>query len=64
LARFELADKGTRFLDEVGDIPPELHPKLLRVLQRQEFERLGVVARSEVETGVRQVGNQRQVTLN
>src|SRR6202035_5383400 len=39
--RFELADKGTLFLDEAGDIPPELQPKLLRVLQEQEFERLG-----------------------
>jgi formate hydrogenlyase transcriptional activator len=41
LGRFELADKGTLFLDEVGDIRPELQPKLLRVLQEQEFERLG-----------------------
>jgi formate hydrogenlyase transcriptional activator len=41
LGRFELADKGTLFLDEVGDIPPSLQPKLLRVLQEQEFERLG-----------------------
>lgn len=39
--RFELADGGTLFLDEVGDIPPELQAKLLRVLQEQEFERLG-----------------------
>ncbi len=39
--RFELADKGSLFLDEVGDIPLELQAKLLRVLQEQEFERLG-----------------------
>jgi len=41
LGRFEMADKGTLFLDEVGDIPPALQPKLLRILQEQEFERLG-----------------------
>jgi formate hydrogenlyase transcriptional activator len=41
LGRFELANKGTLFLDEVGDIPVELQAKLLRVLQEQEFERLG-----------------------
>lgn len=41
IGRFEMADKGTLFLDEVGDIPLELQAKLLRVLQDQEFERLG-----------------------
>src|SRR5881296_96476 len=41
IGRFELADGGTLFLDEVGDIPFDLQPKLLRVLQEQEFERLG-----------------------
>jgi len=41
IGRFEMADKGTLFLDEVGDIPSALQPKLLRILQEQEFERLG-----------------------
>jgi len=39
--RFELADRGSLFLDEIGDIPLELQPKLLRAVQEQEFERLG-----------------------
>src|SRR5271163_5301116 len=41
IGRLELADQGTLFLDEVGDIPLELQPKLLRVLQDRQFERLG-----------------------
>jgi formate hydrogenlyase transcriptional activator len=49
IGRFELADKGTVFLDEVGDIPPALQPKLLRVLQEQEFERLGCTRTHRVD---------------
>jgi formate hydrogenlyase transcriptional activator len=49
IGRFELADKGTLFLDEVGDIPPALQPKLLRVLQEQEFERLGSTRTNQVD---------------
>jgi formate hydrogenlyase transcriptional activator len=49
IGRFELADKGTLFLDEVGDIPPSLQPKLLRVLQEQEFERLGSARTHQVD---------------
>lgn len=41
IGRLELADRGSLFLDEVGDIPPEIQPKLLRALQEREFERLG-----------------------
>lgn len=46
IGRFEMADKGTLFLDEVGDIPPTLQPKLLRVLQEQELETPGQRAHS------------------
>ena len=49
VGRFELAHQGTLFLDEVGDIPPELQPKLLRVLQEQEFERLGSTKTIQVD---------------
>ena len=49
IGRFEMADKGTLFLDEVGDIPPALQPKLLRVLQEQEFERLGGTRTHQVD---------------
>lgn len=53
IGRFELAHKGTLFLDEVGDIPLELQPKLLRILQEQEFERLG--STRTIKTDVRLV---------
>ncbi len=52
IGRFELADGGTLFLDEVGDIPLELQPKLLRVLQEQEFERLGATRTRRVDVRV------------
>jgi formate hydrogenlyase transcriptional activator len=49
IGRFELAHRGTLFLDEVGDLPASLQPKLLRVLQEQEFERLGSNQTSRVD---------------
>jgi DNA-binding NtrC family response regulator len=52
IGRFELANKGTLFLDEIGDIPLELQPKLLRVLQEQEFERLGSTRTQRVDVRV------------
>jgi formate hydrogenlyase transcriptional activator len=52
IGRFELADGGTILLDEVGDIPLELQPKLLRVLQEHEFERLGNARSTKVDVRV------------
>ena len=52
IGRFELANKGTLFLDEIADIPLELQPKLLRVLQEQEFERLGSIRTQRVDVRV------------
>jgi formate hydrogenlyase transcriptional activator len=52
IGRYELANKGTLFLDEIGDIPLELQPKLLRVLQEQEFERLGSTRTQRVDVRV------------
>ena len=52
MGRFELADQGSLFLDEIGDIPLELQPKLLRVLQEREFERLGSTVTRKVNVRV------------
>jgi len=52
VGRLELADRGSLFLDEIGDIPLELQPKLLRVLQEREFERLGSTRTQRVDVRV------------
>ncbi len=52
LGRMELADKGTIFLDEIGELPLELQPKLLRALQDQEFERVGGVRTIRVDVRI------------
>ena len=63
IGRFEMADKGTLFLDEVGDIPPALQPKLLRVLQEQEFERLGSGRTHKVDVRLVAATNQNLVKM-
>ena len=63
IGRFELAHNGTLFLDEVGDLPLELQPKLLRVLQEQEFERLGSTQTRRANVRVVAATNQRLAQL-
>jgi formate hydrogenlyase transcriptional activator len=58
MGRFQLAHKGTLFLDEIGDLPLQLQPKLLRVLQEQEFERLGSARTIKVDVRVVTATNQ------
>ena len=58
MGRFQLAHHGTLFLDEIGDLPLELQPKLLRVLQEQEFERLGSARTIRVDVRVVAATNQ------
>jgi len=58
MGRFQMADRGTLFLDEIGDLPLELQPKLLRVLQEQQFERLGGGRTFQVDVRVIAATNQ------
>jgi formate hydrogenlyase transcriptional activator len=63
IGRFQLAHKGTLFLDEIGDLPLQLQPKLLRVLQEQEFERLGSGRPIKVDVRVVAATNQELLTM-
>jgi formate hydrogenlyase transcriptional activator len=63
VGRFELAHQGSLFLDEVGDIPLELQPKLLRVLQEQEFERLGSSSTQRVDVRIIAASNRNLSTM-
>src|SRR6202167_2745672 len=63
MGRFELAHKGTLFLDEIGDLPLQLQPKLLRVLQEQEFERLGSGRPIKVDVRIVAATNQELLTM-
>ena len=58
LGRFQIADRGTLFLDEIGELPLELQPKLLRVIQEQEFERLGSSQTTRVDVRIVAATNQ------
>ena len=64
IGRFELADGGTLFLDEVGDLPPDTQVKLLRVLQEQEFERVGSSQPIRVDVRVIAATNRHLATLS
>jgi transcriptional regulator with GAF, ATPase, and Fis domain len=58
IGRFQLADRGTLLLDEIGEMPAELQPKLLRVLQEQEFERIGSSQSTKVDVRIVAATNQ------